>query len=123
MGANSGRPAHEYLTSLNRGTFRIRTNGGDAHTWRSAIGVTADGHLIYMAGGRVTPMLLAAAMVKAGAVDAMQLDINAAYHCAPTLFLPQDGKVRARGLVPGPISGGRFMTGSRKDFFYVVGQD
>lgn len=46
------------------------------YTWRSAVGVDAQGRLIYAAGSRMTLMQLARAMVDAGAVRAMQLDIH-----------------------------------------------
>jgi hypothetical protein len=45
-------------------------------TWRSALGVDAAGHLIYVAGPSMDPKTLAAAMVAAGARRAMELDIN-----------------------------------------------
>jgi len=46
------------------------------YTWRSAVGVDAQGRLIYAAGSRITLSQLARAMVDAGAVRAMQLDIH-----------------------------------------------
>ncbi len=46
------------------------------YTWRSAVGVDAQGRLIYAAGSRMTLVQLAHAMVDAGAVRAMQLDIH-----------------------------------------------
>jgi hypothetical protein len=94
------------------------------HTWRSAVGITADGDLVYVAGGRLSPGELAGALLAAGAIEGMQLDINAAYHCAPTLFLPKSGtKMKVVGLIPGVDSGVRFLDGSRKDFFWISGAD
>lgn len=46
------------------------------YTWRSAIGVDGTGRLVYAAGRQMTLMQLARAMVDAGAVRAMQLDIH-----------------------------------------------
>jgi hypothetical protein len=46
------------------------------YTWRSAVGVDARGRLIYAAGSDMTLVQLARAMVDAGAVRAMQLDIH-----------------------------------------------
>jgi hypothetical protein len=45
-------------------------------TWRSALGVDGEGHLLYVAGPGMDPRTLAAAMVAAGARRAMELDIN-----------------------------------------------
>ena len=44
--------------------------------WRSAIGVDRHGNLIYAAGNDQTVASLAAALIRAGAVRAMELDIN-----------------------------------------------
>ncbi len=46
------------------------------YTWRSAVGVDAQGRLIYAAGSQMTLVQLADAMVDAGAVRAMELDIH-----------------------------------------------
>jgi hypothetical protein len=45
-------------------------------TWRSAIGQTAAGDLIYVAGEHLTLEALATVLLRAGAVNAMQLDIH-----------------------------------------------
>ncbi len=52
------------------------TLGGVSHTWRSAVGVTRSGDLIYVAGPLLDPSLLARLLIAAGAVRAMELDIN-----------------------------------------------
>ncbi len=52
------------------------TLGGSAYVWRSALGVTADGALIYAGGPALSIVDLANVMVRAGAVRAMELDIN-----------------------------------------------
>jgi hypothetical protein len=44
--------------------------------WRSGYGVTADGALVYVGGPALTPNDLAKALVNAGAVKAMEGDIN-----------------------------------------------
>jgi hypothetical protein len=44
--------------------------------WRSALGVTADGALVYAVGPALDPLQLAQLLVRAGAVRAMELDIN-----------------------------------------------
>jgi hypothetical protein len=49
---------------------------GIEHQWRSGLGVTADGALVYAAGPALDPLQLAELLVRAGAVRGMQLDIN-----------------------------------------------
>jgi hypothetical protein len=52
------------------------TVGNAILVWRSAIGVDAHGNLIYAAGESQTVASLAKALIRAGAIRAMELDIN-----------------------------------------------
>jgi len=52
------------------------TVGNAVLVWRSAVGVDARGNLIYAAGNDQTVGSLARLLIKAGAVRAMELDIN-----------------------------------------------
>jgi hypothetical protein len=52
------------------------TLGGSYDVWRSGVGVTADGRLIYAYGPALSVRQLAILLQRAGAVEAMQLDIN-----------------------------------------------
>lgn len=49
---------------------------GVEHQWRSGLGVTADGALVYVAGPKLSPVQVADLLVRAGAVRGMELDIN-----------------------------------------------
>ena len=49
---------------------------GIEHQWRSALGITADGALVYVAGPGLDPLQLADLLVRAGVVRGMELDIN-----------------------------------------------
>ena len=49
---------------------------GVEHQWRSGLGITGDGALVYVAGPALDPLQLAEFLVRAGAVRGMQLDIN-----------------------------------------------
>ena len=49
---------------------------GYENQWRSGLGVTADGALVYVVGPKLAPFQVAALLVRAGAVSGMQLDIN-----------------------------------------------
>jgi hypothetical protein len=52
------------------------TLGGRLYVWRSGLGVTADGALVYVGGPGLNILDLADILVRAGAVRAMELDIN-----------------------------------------------
>ncbi|HEX4257693.1 MAG TPA: hypothetical protein VH089_21545 [Streptosporangiaceae bacterium] len=52
---------------------------GVEHQWRSGLGITADGALVYTAGPALAPLQLAQLLIRAGAVRAMELDINPAW--------------------------------------------
>jgi hypothetical protein len=49
---------------------------GSAYQWRSGLGVTADGALVYVADPVGDPLQVAQLLVRAGAVRGMELDIN-----------------------------------------------
>lgn len=84
--------------------------------WRSALGVRADGTVVYCIGPVLSAKSLADMMVRAGAVRAMPLDMNSAY---------------ANGFLYGPYGSGkridpniyrepdRFLAPSERDFVAV----
>jgi len=49
---------------------------GVEYQWRSAVGVTADGALVYATGSALSPLQLAQLLVRARVVRGMELDIN-----------------------------------------------
>ncbi|MDQ6696241.1 MAG: phosphodiester glycosidase family protein [Actinomycetota bacterium] len=92
------------------------------YVWRSGLGVDAQGHLIYIAGNKFTLTTLAAALVQAHAVRAMELDIHNDMVSA-NLFSPQPGHVggvRAWKLLPQmPRPATRYLQPDQRDFFTV----
>ena len=72
---------------------------GVEHQWRSALGVTSDGALIYTQGPALDPLQLADVLVRAGVVRAMELDVNPSWPIFATydpasqhgLATPSDG--------------------------------
>ena len=52
------------------------TLGGAYAVWRSGIGITSDGRVIYVYGPALSAQSLADLLQRAGAVEAMELDIN-----------------------------------------------
>jgi hypothetical protein len=53
-----------------------KTLGGNLYVWRSGLGVTANGALVYVGGPGLNIADLATILARAGAVRAMELDIN-----------------------------------------------
>ncbi len=91
-------------------------------TWRSGVGVTADGDLVVVAGDHLTLTALANALTSAGAVRGMQLDIHTR-QVTVNLFQPVAGTataVTATELLPDmPTSPTRFLGVDHRDFFAV----
>jgi len=55
------------------------TLGGKVQVWRSGLGVTATGALVYVGGSGLSIVDLANVLARAGAVRAMEMDINTAW--------------------------------------------
>lgn len=91
-------------------------------TWRSGIGITADGNVVFVAGDKMTMSALANSLADAGAVRGMQLDIHTGQVTA-TLFAPQAGTttgVDGTKLLPSmskPVT--RYLKTDQRDFFAV----
>jgi len=97
-----------------------RTVTNSMYTWRSGIGETRDGSLIYAVGPSLQPQTLARALQAAGAVNAMQLDINP-YWVRFALFTPAgNGSYETYSLLKNMENGGMsYLHGYQKDFFYL----
>ena len=97
--------------------------GGGVLTWRSGVGVTAAGDLVYVGGSDLDPASLARLLVAAGAVRAMELDINHEWVSFATFTHPGGlGGVPPMGsnLVPGMYySPSHYLAPIRRDFFAV----
>ena len=98
-----------------------RTLTSDIYTWRSGIGLTPNGNLIYAVGNSLTPTTLAIALKAAGAVTAMQLDINPFWVRFSIFDAFKDGNYQSSSLMKGMYNGHQeFLKGDAKDFFYIV---
>jgi hypothetical protein len=94
------------------------TLGNAVQVWRSAVGIDAKGNLIYGAADYQTVGSLAKLMIHAGAVRAMELDINVYWPSFITYTHP--GAAGASNLLPGMIrSTQRYLTPDDRDFFGV----
>jgi hypothetical protein len=92
------------------------TLGNAVLVWRSAIGIDARGDLIYLAGNDQTVGSLARTMVHAGAVRAMELDINSYWVSFITYRAP--GALGAHNLLPDmERSPSRYLSPEDRDFF------
>jgi hypothetical protein len=97
------------------------TTTNSMYTWRSGIGVTKDGDLVYAAGPSLVPETLAAALRAAGAVDAMQLDINPVWVRFVIFNSLGNGKYNYYSLANNMLNGGhQYLSGYQKDFFYLL---
>ncbi|MBI3762489.1 MAG: phosphodiester glycosidase family protein [Chloroflexi bacterium] len=90
-------------------------------TWRSGIGISADGHaLFYVAGPGLTLPTLAKALADAGAAEAIQLDINN-YWVHFDAIQSGAGGLQAVPLLDGmKFDNNRYLKGFSRDFFYVT---
>ncbi len=98
-----------------------RTVTSGIYTWRSGIGITAKGNLIFAVGNSLVPSTLAAALASAGAVNAMQLDINP-YWVRFNVFNNYNNGVYSHSSVMSGVFDGsyNYLHGYQKDFFYVT---
>ena len=96
------------------------TLGNAVQVWRSAVGVDRYGNLMYAAAPDQTVGSLAAIMIHAGAVRAMELDINTYWTTFITYRHPAPGDIGAASLLASmdrPTS--RYLTPDDRDFFAV----
>ncbi len=94
------------------------TLGNAVRVWRSSVGVDKYGNLLYATANYQTVASMAQIMRHAGAVRAMELDINAYWPSFITYKGPL--AVGARNLLPGMTrSPPRYLTPDDRDFFAV----
>ncbi len=97
------------------------TLGGQVYVWRSGIGVTANGALVYVGGPGLNITSLANLLVRAGCVRAMELDINTDWvnyftfaPAAGQLASPANGSALLGDMVR-PVT--RYFGPTNRDFF------
>jgi hypothetical protein len=94
------------------------TLGNAVRVWRSGVGIDARGNLIYAAANDQTAASLAGILIHAGAVRAMELDINAEW---PSLITYGRGGVgNATKVVPNyQQTAHRYLVPDDRDFFAI----
>jgi len=94
------------------------TLGNAIQVWRSGVGIDRRGNLLYAAGNDLTVHSLADVLVRAGAVRAMELDINTYWTSFITYRHP--GAAGAANLLANmDRSPQRYLTPDDRDFFAV----
>ena len=91
------------------------------YTWRSGLGIDANGNLLYVGGANLNLVTLADALVHAGAVRGMQLDIHT--EMVDFLSYPVGAARVATGmkLLPNMAGGvNRYLVPDQRDFFAVT---
>jgi hypothetical protein len=115
---------------INKGVINPLTQDGaawggtilnSAYTWRSGLGLTANGTLVYAAGDALTALTLGQALHAAGAMMAMQTDINP-FWVRAFLYNHDLGKpLTITKLNPSMQgSGTEYLYGTERDFFYLT---
>ncbi|PZS19362.1 MAG: hypothetical protein DLM54_07030 [Acidimicrobiales bacterium] len=114
------------VPGLDAGSFKQwgTTIGNKVLVWRSGVGVTANGALLYAAGNGLSAYSLARVLAQAGAVRAMEMDINSEWTNFFS-FNPPPGQpatpANASKLLPDmrqPTS--RYFQPSTRDFVVMV---
>jgi hypothetical protein len=96
------------------------TLGGGSEVARSALGITADGQLVWAAGEHLSPSMIAQALISAGVVRAVELDINPEW-VAGYLYIHHGGGPTAVPVVPGQLGiPGRLLAPYSRDFFTIL---
>ncbi|MDX6203389.1 MAG: hypothetical protein QOJ83_2889 [Frankiales bacterium] len=110
------------VSSINDNTGQRwgKTISYKAFVWRTGVGVTRDGSAVFAAGDGLSAATLAELLQRAGAVRAMELDINPAW----TTFIKYNqaagpGKTESRLLPDMVPRADRYDTSSTRDFYAV----
>jgi hypothetical protein len=97
------------------------TLGGGYYVWRSGVGVTRDGRLVFAYGPALSVRTLAGLLQRAGAVEAMQLDINPTWmsfmYYKPTPSTADPAPVNLLPTQPEPAN--RYYAVNSRDFTAV----
>jgi hypothetical protein len=100
------------------------TVGNQVLVWRSGVGVTANGAIVYASGPGLSVASLAKLLARAGAVNAMELDINSAWtnffyfnHTLGTPASPANGYRLVYNMERPPQ---RYFEGTARDFVAAI---
>jgi hypothetical protein len=98
-----------------------RTVGNALYVWRSGIGIDAHGRVLYVASKGLTVKTLAALLQRAGAVRAMELDINYSWVSFNSFHHNPDGSLTGTKLLSNmKKSANRYLSNDARDHFLVI---
>jgi hypothetical protein len=95
------------------------TVGASTYVWRSGIGITSKGDLVYVIGDALSARTLAMLLQRAGAVRAMQLDINKTWTSYMWFSRTSAGKLIPHKALNFNRPANRYFTPTSRDFFAV----
>ncbi len=96
------------------------TIGSRTAVARSGLGITSNGQLVWAAGERLLPTELAGALIAAGAVRAIELDINPDW-VAGYLYMHHPSGPSSVPVVPGQLGiAGKLLEPYSRDFLAIV---
>ncbi len=96
------------------------TLGGGYYVWRSGIGITKDGHVIFVYGPELNVRELAELLKRAGAVNGMQLDINPDWMSFMYYLHDSSARPRPVNLLPTQLQApNRYYSPASRDFTAV----
>jgi hypothetical protein len=94
------------------------TLGSRVYVWRSAIGIRADGALVYAASDGLTATSLADMLVRAGVVRGMELDINPEWVTGAYYQHTAAGQIDPHKLIDGETKpANHYFEPSTRDFY------
>ncbi len=97
-----------------------KTIGNATFVWRTALGIRADGSLVFVVGNSMSVRTLATIVRDAGAVRAMELDINKSWTNFMTYAHPSAGVAVPTMLTPDAAPNpNRYLQPSTRDFVAV----
>ncbi len=118
---DNGQPVPNLLTDSN--SHWGFTVSNKVLVWRSGVGVTANGAVVYAAGSGLSVASLADILARAGAVRAMELDINSSwvnfFYYNPPAGQPASPANGQRLLNDMSRSPSRYFSTDERDFFGV----
>ena len=96
------------------------TLGGAYDVWRTGIGITAKGDLVYVIGDALSVHSLAVLLQHAGAVRAMQLDINKLWASYMWYTPSSGGLTTVHKVLNFDRPANRYLSPTSRDFFGVL---
>jgi hypothetical protein len=96
------------------------TLGGAYDVWRTGVGITAKGDLVYVIGDSLSVRSLAVLLQRAGAVRAMQLDINKLWASYMWYTPTSGGVLSVHKVLEFERPANRYLSPTSRDFFGVL---